>query len=96
MESSPASAEVKGSTQAEERETEKKGWRGRGGRQSDNNEKTSMQNTSPKSRKHRWLEVAALLPAHAVAAGSPLELGGMEAWKVDCRSKRSLCIFTAL
>lgn len=32
MESSSASAEVKGSTQAEERETEKKGWRG--GRQS--------------------------------------------------------------
>lgn len=36
------------------------------------------------------------LPAHAVAAGSPLEPGGTEAWKVDCRSKRSLCIFTAL
>lgn len=59
-------------------------------------EKTSMQNTSPKSRKHAWLEEAALLPAHAVAAGSPHEPGGTVAWKVDCRSKRSLCIFTAL
>lgn len=38
-----------------------------------------MQNTSPESRKDRWLEVAALLPAHAVAAGSPLEPDGMEA-----------------
>lgn len=55
-----------------------------------------MQNRSPQSRKHRWSEVAARLPAHAVAAGSPVEPGGMEPWKVDCRSKRSLCIFTAL
>lgn len=94
MESSPASAEVKGSTQAEERETEKKGWRGRGGRQS----QTTMREDKHAEHiaQHGWLEVADLLPAHAVAAGSPLEPGGTEAWNVDCRSKRSLCIFTAL
>lgn len=97
MESSPASAEVKGSTQAEERDRKNRVERKRWASESDNNErKASMQNRSPKSRKDRWSEVAALLPVHAVAAGSPVEPGCMEAWKVDCRSKRSLCIFTAL
>lgn len=58
MESSPASAEVKGSTQAEERETEKKksGEEEGGVRVRQQWEKTSMQNTSPRSGKHRWLE----------------------------------------
>lgn len=36
------------------------------------------------------------LPAHAVAAGSPVAPECMEGWKVDCRSKRSFSIFTAL
>lgn len=56
MESSPASAEVKGSRQAEERETEKKkkteqsGEEEVGIRVRQQQEKESMQNKSPKSR----------------------------------------------
>lgn len=41
-------------------------------------------------------ERSSRLPAHAVAAGSPVGPECMEGWKVDCRSKRSFSIFTAL
>lgn len=101
MDSSPASAEVKGSRQAEERETEKrkrqnrverKRWESRVRQQQ---EKESMQNRSPKSR-NTDVGGDGSLPAHAVATGSPDEPDCMEAWKDDCRSKRSLSIFTAL
>lgn len=103
MESSPASAEVKGSMQAEDREdreTEKSGEEEVGIRVRQQPEKESMQNRSPKSREQMLVRSVGgggdSLPAHAVATGSPVEPGCMEGWKVDCRSKRSLSIFTAL
>lgn len=98
MESSPASAEVKGSTQAEEKERDRKKRveRKRWASESDNNERRRACRTGHPRPENRWSEVAARLPAHAVAAGSPVEPACMEAWNDDCRSKRSLCIFTAL
>lgn len=102
MESSPASAEVKGSMQAEEeerrkrkqREKDRKGWRGRGGRQSQTTTREGG-HAEQVNKVHRH-RCGGSLPAHAVATGSPVEPGCMEGWKVDGRSNRLLCIFTAL
>lgn len=113
MESSPASVDVKGSMQAEERERKSEGecerenrkrWKkakskGRGGYQSQTTTREGKHAKQIKSRKQmsveRWWRRNSL-PAHAVAAGSPVVPACMEGWKVDCRSKRSLSIFTAL
>lgn len=104
MESSPASAEVKGSGQAEERETETKKKTERKKKKKSGEEEVGIRVNNKRRRackvqKHRCLvgDVGeggggGSLPAHAVATGSPVEPG----WKVDCRSKRSLSIFTAL
>lgn len=104
MESSPASVDVKGSMRAEEREREtekqkteeseeqRKMWDS----ESDNNKRKACRT---KSRSRCWLERDGRgdsSPAHAVAAGSPVVPDCMEGWKVGCRSKRSLSIFTAL
>lgn len=59
MDSSPASAEVKGSRQAEERETEKKDkdrqqeWRGRGGNQSQTTREGQHAEKTQNVEKHR-------------------------------------------
>lgn len=93
MESSPASADVKGSTQAKrKRERQKTEERKRKTRasESDNNKRRRACRTG-----RRGPETTGL-PAHAVATGSPVEPDCMEGWKDDCRSKRSLSIFTAL
>lgn len=95
MESSPASAEVKGSRQAEETEKTEKGEEEEVGIKVRLQEKTSMQNRScPDTQMSA--ESGSSLPAHAVATGSPVGPDWTEGWKVDCRSNRSLCIFTAL
>lgn len=86
MESSPASAEVKGSMQAEEREdreTEKSGEEEVGIRVRQQPEKESMQNRSPKSREHRcWLEVLEEPAALYLPTLLPLEaLWSLAAWR---------------
>lgn len=106
MESSPASVDVKGSMRAEERERERQKSkrqkkvksRGRCGIQSQTTTR-GKHAEQIKSRSRCWLERDGRgdsLPAHAVAAGSPVVPDCMEGWKVGCRSKRSLSIFTAL
>lgn len=98
MESSPASAEVKGSRQAQERQRQEKDikeWIGRVRQQQQQKEEGKHAEQVTEVQKHRcWW--GSSLPAHAVATGSPVEPDCMEGWKVDCRSKRSLSIFTAL
>lgn len=102
MESSPASAEVKGSRQTEKktRETEdrRREWRGRRGHQNTTTREEEHAETSPGSTHVGWRgwREGSSLPPHAVATGSPVEPDFMEGWKVDCRSKRSPSIFTAL
>lgn len=99
MESSPASAEVKGSRQSEEkRDREKR--RKKKKTEKGGEEEVGVRVKTTREGEHAETQMLAQrgssLPAHAVATGSPVEPDCMEGWKVDCRSNRSLCIFTAL
>ena len=108
MESSPASAEVKGSMQARERSKERE----RGEKERDRRKREEERRTSVRQQRecmqimselpHRqegslWvLGNRRFLPAQAVATGRPVDPACMEGWKVCCMSKRSLSIFRAL
>lgn len=108
MESSPASAEVKGSRQSEEKRDREKRRKRKKRRKKGGEEEVGVRvKTTTREGEHaeQVTEVPETqmpaqsgrsLPAHAVATGSPVEPDCMEGWKVDCRSNRSLCIFTAL